>query len=53
MKLLRAPVSGTGWEGPQSVVYLDEESTAALWTALRDDTVEADAREHSGYAVTR
>jgi anionic cell wall polymer biosynthesis LytR-Cps2A-Psr (LCP) family protein len=32
---LTAPVSGLGMEGQQSVVYLDEERSAALWEALR------------------
>jgi LCP family protein required for cell wall assembly len=36
---LTAPVSGLGMEGQQSVVYLDEERSAALWEALRTGTM--------------
>jgi LCP family protein required for cell wall assembly len=47
---LTAPVRGTGTadtsEGTLSVVYLDEERCAALWTALRTDTAEAYIASH-------
>lgn len=36
---LTAPVSGTGWEGDQSVVYLDTTRSAELWQALRAGTM--------------
>lgn len=35
---LSAPVRGTGREGPQSVVYLDDVRAAGLWEALRTGT---------------
>ncbi|WP_312858131.1 LCP family protein [Pseudonocardia pini] len=34
-----APVAGLGREGPQSVVYLDDEAGAQLWAAFRDGTM--------------
>jgi len=34
---LTAPVRGTGWEGDQSVVYLDEVGCAELWHAVAND----------------
>jgi LCP family protein required for cell wall assembly len=36
---LTAPVRGTGWEGDQSVVYLDPTRDADLWRALGNDTM--------------
>ncbi|MEV1289625.1 LCP family protein [Micromonospora sp. NPDC049679] len=36
---ITAPVKGPGWEGDQSVMHLDDERTAALWQALRMDTM--------------
>ncbi len=36
---LTAPVTGTGIEGDQSVVYLDETADAALWRYLNDDSL--------------
>lgn len=36
---LTVPVSGTGMEGPQSVVYLDRAAGDELWSAVREDRV--------------
>lgn len=36
---LTVPVVGTGREGAQSVVYLDEEGNRGLWNAVSDDSV--------------
>jgi len=36
---LTAPVTGTGMEGDQSVVYLDETADAALWRYLNNDSL--------------
>jgi len=36
---LTTPVTGTGMEGDQSVVYLDETADAALWKYLNDDSL--------------
>jgi LCP family protein required for cell wall assembly len=36
---LTAPVAGTGREGSQSVVYLDEARAEQMWTYLRADTL--------------
>nr|MDT0657758.1 LCP family protein [Micromonospora sp. DSM 115978] len=36
---LTAAVRGGGWEGGQSVLYLDEARNAPLWTALGADTM--------------
>lgn len=40
VRCLTAPVSGLGWAGDQSVVWLDRERGAALWRALRNDRVD-------------
>lgn len=37
---MTAPTAGTGWEGPQSVVYLDPERQPGFWQAFRTDTLE-------------
>ncbi|UZJ23633.1 LCP family protein [Rhodococcus antarcticus] len=37
---LTAPVAGTGMEGDQSVVYLDQAADAPLWDYLRQDTLQ-------------
>ena len=39
MYFLTAPVSGFGWEGAQSVVYLDEAANESLWQDVREDRV--------------
>jgi LCP family protein required for cell wall assembly len=44
---LTAPLSGTGMEGSQSVVYLNTAQCAELWNAVRNDTVPAYASSHS------
>lgn len=36
---LTAPVTGTGMEGPQSVVYLDDARGQQLWGAIRNGSV--------------
>lgn len=36
---MTAPVTGTGMQGSQSVVYLDKGGCAQLWTAIRSDAV--------------
>jgi LCP family protein required for cell wall assembly len=38
---LTAPVSGLGWEGPQSVVRLDRPAGADLWRAVRRDRIDS------------
>jgi LCP family protein required for cell wall assembly len=43
---LTAPVSGTGWEGDQSVVYLDPDAGAQLWQALRGGVMAQYAAAH-------
>jgi len=43
---LNAPVAGLGWEGPQSVVYLDREEARKLWSAVREDRVGTWLRNH-------
>ena len=40
------PSSGTGMEESQSVVYVDEEKSAELWKAVRDDAMPAYFAEH-------
>lgn len=36
-----APVRGLGFEGPQSVVYLDQQRSSEMWAALRDGSMRA------------
>ncbi len=43
---LTAPVRGLGMEGAQSVVYLDDAASAALWAALRDGQLQAYLQTH-------
>lgn len=43
---LTARVAGVGWEGDQSVVYLDDKRNAELWEALRTDTMVAYVADH-------
>lgn len=43
---VRAPVTGTGREGPQSVVYLDGARSAELWAALGEDRVTGYAQRY-------
>ncbi len=43
---LLAPVTGTGWEGDQSVVYLDAARDNVLWQALSDGTMPAYVDAH-------
>ena len=45
---LNAPVRGTGWEGDQSVVYLDDSRCAMLWAAVKNDTMASYLAGHSG-----
>ncbi|SNR27451.1 transcriptional attenuator, LytR family [Haloechinothrix alba] len=41
MTFLTAPVTGTGREGEQSVVYLNEQRGPRLWSALREGRIES------------
>jgi LCP family protein required for cell wall assembly len=43
---LTAPVSGTGWEGDQSVVYLDKSRATVLWRALGQNAMPAYVAAH-------
>lgn len=45
---LTAPVRALGREGAQSVVYLDDARTAALWAALREGAASRYAEAHPG-----
>jgi LCP family protein required for cell wall assembly len=45
---LTAPVTGTGWEGDQSVVYLDPTRDNPLWQAMADDTMATYVAAHRG-----
>jgi len=45
---MTAPVSGTGWEGDQSVVYLDPTRDNPLWQAMADDTMAGYVAAHRG-----
>lgn len=45
---LTAPVAGTGREGAQSVVRLDDARCAALWTYLRTDSLADHVDEFAG-----
>lgn len=44
LTFLTAPVAGTGREGAQSVVYLQDDRGAQLWDHLRADSLQ----EHAG-----
>ena len=44
---LTAPVTGTGWEGDQSVVYLDAARDNQLWQALSTDAMRAYVNAHA------
>jgi LCP family protein required for cell wall assembly len=46
VRYLTAPVSGLGWEGPQSVVHLDRAAGTELWTAIRRDRVDGWTDRH-------
>jgi len=43
---LSAPVRGLGWEGDQSVVYLDRAAGEGLWKSVREDRVAGWAEAH-------
>jgi LCP family protein required for cell wall assembly len=43
---LTAPVAGLGWEGVQSVVYLDRRAGRELWSAVRADRLGTWLREN-------
>jgi LCP family protein required for cell wall assembly len=43
---LTAPVKGTGWEGNQSVVYLNTARANELWKAMRENTMSAYVAAH-------
>jgi len=46
-----APVAGLGFEGPQSVVYLDDAAGADLWTAFREGTMTRYVEAHPDEAL--
>jgi anionic cell wall polymer biosynthesis LytR-Cps2A-Psr (LCP) family protein len=46
MQFMNAPVEGTATVSGQSVVMLDDEAGAALWRAMREDTLDAHLRSH-------
>jgi LCP family protein required for cell wall assembly len=46
IEFLTAPVTGTGMEGDQSVVYLDQERDNELWFAMNTDAVGTWAATH-------
>jgi len=48
---LTVPVAGLGWEGPQSVVYLDHGAGRQLWNAVREDRMSGWLREHPAAAL--
>jgi LCP family protein required for cell wall assembly len=52
VSFLTAPVRGTGREGDQSVVYLDDTRCADLWAAIRDDKVTDYLTSHSNQVLT-
>jgi LCP family protein required for cell wall assembly len=45
---LTAPVTGTGMEGDQSVVYLDQERAARLWRAFDSGDLDTYVRNNEG-----
>ena len=47
-----APVAGLGREGPQSVVYLDEQAGAQLWSAFREGTMVQYVAAHPAEALS-
>ncbi|MDT4986660.1 MAG: hypothetical protein QOI74_754 [Micromonosporaceae bacterium] len=56
VSFLTAPVTGTGMEGDQSVVYLDKVGCDQLWTAINNDRMPAYVTAHRADllpAVTR
>lgn len=48
---LTAPVSGLGWAGAQSVVWLDRAAGAALWDAVRADRLDQWSADHEPHEV--
>ncbi|QZY29797.1 LCP family protein [Nocardioides coralli] len=52
MHFLTAPVAGFGWEGEQSVVYLDGPANAAMWRDVREDRMDAWLDRNPGLEVT-
>lgn len=47
VEFLTVPVAGTGWEGEQSVVYLDHPRLATMMTQLRDGTLPQHTSEYT------
>ncbi len=45
---LVAPISKSGWEGDQSVLYLNQTSSAELWQAFQADAMDGYAAAHPG-----
>lgn len=52
LDLLTVPVRGLGWEGDQSVVYLDRTGNQALWEAVQDDDVDTWMATHTDQVDT-
>lgn len=52
IQFLTAPVTGTGMEGDQSVVYLDEEKLAPLCKAWADGDIASYVGQHAGDLTT-
>lgn len=51
MRFLTAPVAGFGWEGEQSVVYLDRGANEQLWKDVRADRMDAWLDRNPGVEV--
>lgn len=49
---LTAPVAGTGWEGPSSVVYLDQPQLDMMMGQLRDGTLAQNASQYTVLPAT-
>ena len=52
LNLLTVPVSGLGYEGAQSVVYLDWDENSKLWNAVYGDDLDAWQSAHPDAALT-
>ncbi|WP_187774321.1 LCP family protein [Lolliginicoccus suaedae] len=52
LAFLTAPYTGTGFEGTQSVVYLDQEAANGLWTGLVEGTVDSRLSDYQEFLYT-
>lgn len=52
MHFMTVPVAGFGWEGEQSVVYLDQPANDSLWRAVREDRMDVWLEENPGRELT-